>query len=271
MIYWLLLAALFLLALLLIWLLILVRPGKRKAVPSQLLTDYAHRGLHDDRVPENSLAAFRQAAENGYGIELDLQLSADREVMVFHDYTLERMTGEKGKLSECTAGSLRAMHLLNKDGSITEQTIPTLREVLDTVDGRVPLLIELKGESTDTALCPAADEILRQYTGAYCVESFNPMLLAWYKQNRCDICRGQLYTDVYREKGKSVLNLLLSAMALNVLSRPHFIAYNFKYRNKIPVRTASGLFGAHRFIWTVRSEAERGRANENMIFENIQP
>lgn len=262
-----------LLCLISVYLLVLVRPGHRKSGTDdgRLFCHYAHRGLHGGEIPENSLAAFRKAAEEGYGMELDIQLSADGEVMVFHDDTLDRMTERKGRLSDYTAAELSAVRLKTGEGVLTDETVPTLRQVLETVDGAVPLLIELKGESTDTSLCPAADRILREYSGPYCVESFNPMLLFWYRKHRGDVLRGQLYTDVYREKGKNPLNLLLSLMALNVLSRPHFAAYDRKYRKKLPVRIAVGLFGAVPFVWTVRSEPERGTDGEYMIFENIRP
>ena len=256
----------------LVYLLVLLRTARQpKVYPQALLTDYAHRGLHGGEIPENSLAAFRLAAEAGYGIELDLQLSRDGEVMVFHDYTLDRMTGNTGTLTALTAAELSRLHLLCADGTATAQRIPTLAQVLETVGGRVPLLIELKGESTDTALCPAADAILRDYPGDYCVESFNPMLLSWYKKHRPDVMRGQLYTDVFREKGRTPLNFLLSCMALNVLSRPHFIAYDRSYERKLPVRLTTGMMRAKRFVWTVRREEERPADGTPMIFEGIRP
>lgn len=255
-----------------LYLFFFLRPAKRPAdTDPSLSAHYAHRGYHNAKLPENSPAAFRNAVGHGYGIELDLQLSADGEVMVFHDYTLDRMTGETGKLADRTAAELAALRLLTRDGVRTEEPIPTLEEVLAIVDGKVPLLIELKGENFDTSLCPAADRILQSYRGAYCVESFNPLLIGWYKTNRPDVYRGLLYTDVFREKSKSFLNLLLSCMMLNFLARPHFIAYDGRYPNKLPVVLTTKLFGADHFIWTVRAEEERGKAGEHMIFENITP
>ena len=103
------------------------------------------------------------------------------------------------------------------------------------------------------------------------MESFNPLLIGWYKTNRPDVYRGLLYTDVFREKSKSFLNLLLSCMMLNFLAHPHFIAYDVRYPNKLPVVLTTKLFGADHFIWTVRAEEERGKAGEHMIFENITP
>ncbi len=248
---------------------ILVRPGRPRNVDHALFCHYAHRGLHGGEIPENSLAAFKKAAEKGYGIEMDLQLSSDGEVMVFHDYTLERMTEGRGKLSSHTAAQLRSMDLKTGDGTLTRESIPTLREVLAVVDGAVPLLIELKGEDLDTSLCRAADRILRTYRGAYCVESFNPMLLWWYRRHRGDVLRGQLYTDVYRDRGRTPHYFLLSQMVLNVFARPQFIAYNRLYAENFCVKLTTKFYGAPWFTWTVRSEDER--VDGKMIFENIHP
>lgn len=242
----------------------------RKTVkPSEtLVCDYAHRGLHGRGVPENSLEAFELACQAGYGIELDVQLSSDGEVMVFHDYTLVRMTGLDGKVCKKTAEELSAIRLGESD-----QTIPTFAQVLALVNGRVPLLVELKGESTDASLCPKVAELLKGYKGAYCIESFNPILVGQMKKLLPDAYRGLLYTNVCREKKKySALNMALTAMALNIVARPDFIAYNQEYRAALPVRMATGGYRAPRFVWTVKSAADRDRAHalgEKTIFEGI--
>lgn len=253
--------------LLLLYVLVLVRPGKRRAPDSALLCDYAHRGLYNGKdVPENSLAAFSRACDAGVGIELDVQLSADGIVMVFHDYTLERMTGSSGFVGQTDAATLQARCLGG-----TEERIPTLKEVLKLVDGRVPLLIEMKGESTDTSLCKKLAEALAGYRGKYCLESFNPMLIREIKRHLPNAFCGLLYTNVCRDKKKrSVLNMVLTCMALNFLARPHFIAYNQEDRGSLPVRITTGLYGAPRFVWTVRTSAERAEADlrgECAIFE----
>lgn len=254
----------------LFYLFVLVRPQKKPETASQkLFRHYAHRGYHNEKIPENSLGAFRRAAELGYGIELDLQLSSDGVVMVFHDYTMERMTEQSGKLSDYTAAELSTMRLRNRSGKLTDETIPTLSDVLDAVNGRVPLLVELKGENLDTSLCPAADAILQNYKGLYCVESFNPVLLRWYKKHRKEVLRGQLYTDVFHENKPLPHYYLLSLMVLNIMARPHFIACNRIYLKNFPVKLTTGLFGAERFTWTVRSEEEQ--VDGYMIFENIRP
>ena len=216
----------------LLFLFLLVRPAKKREINEKLLCEYAHRGLHGDGVPENSLEAFELACKSGYGIELDVQLSRDGEVMVFHDYTLIRMTGCDKKLCELDAEELKKLTL-----GESEQTIPTFKEVLALVDGRVPLLVELKGESTDVSLCAPVAEILKGYSGEYCIESFNPMLVREMKKQLPGVFAGQLYTNVVRDKKKaSALNILLTCMALNCLARPDFVAYNQLDRNSLPVK-----------------------------------
>ncbi len=240
----------------------MIAPSARKLEP-ELMRNYAHRGLHGEGIPENSLAAFRLAAERGYGIELDVQLSRDGEVYVFHDYTLERMTGREGKLAELTSLELDELRL---NGS--EEKIPRLSEVLEVVGGRVPILVELKGEAVDTSLCPRVDEILSRYEGKYLVESFNPALLGWYRRNRPEVRRGQLWTDVIREKKPSVLNFALTAMLTNCLSRPDFVAYDRRYARAWPLFAVTRILGAGRFVWTVR-EAREMRV-DCAIFEGVE-
>ena len=240
---------------------------------SRLRVDYAHRGLHDELIPENSLPAFARAVEEGFGIELDVQLSSDGVIMVFHDDTLARMTGAKGKLHEYTCEELRLLHLGD-----SEETIPTFDQVLEVVGGRIPLLIELKGESAggDGALCEKLAKRLETYSGAYCVESFNPMILAWFKRNSPHIARGQLVTNTLKErpKGNKILNFLLAHLMLNVVSRPDFVAYNEKYDRELALRLNIGLFRAPSFVWTVRDikmwRAFR-EAGSPSIFEGFLP
>ena len=124
--------------------------------------NYAHRGLWNaaEGVPENSLPAFARAAEQGYAIELDIQITKDGRIVVFHDDTMKRMCGNEGKISDYTYEELQQFHL----GDSTEK-IPLLREVLQTVDGRVPLLIEIKMPGLSTAVCAGFQKV-RQYFSA---------------------------------------------------------------------------------------------------------
>lgn len=233
---------------------------------------YAHRGLHDNAsgVPENSLAAFRRAAEAGYGIELDIQLSKDRVPVVFHDFTLQRACGVKGKVSDYTYEELRRMSLFGSD-----EKIPKLADVLTLVNGRVPLIVEFKIEFKDLSLCPIADGLLRNYLGMYCMESFNPLGVWWYRRHRKDVMRGQL-SDAFLQEGeyRGPLYFALQNLLANFISRPDFIAYRSQYPRTLSRRICCGPLGAVGAAWTVRSQAELDRAKRDFdifIFEGFRP
>lgn len=237
-----------------------------------ILVNYAHRGLFDNkRFPENSLGAFRAAADRGFGIELDVQLTRDGKVVVFHDYTLDRICGQNGTVSKMTLKELRACRLLN-----TDFTIPTLKEVLETVNGRVPLLIELKGESANDRLCLAVARLLDEYDGPFCVESFNPLLLRWFKIHRPEIARGQLVTNMLetRKNGNKVVNFLLTGMLLNFLSRPDFIACDIQHMGGPSFYVCIKVFRAKQVYWTVKRREEFDAIREAdawSIFEGFIP
>ena len=251
-----------------LYLFVFIRPRGRSPENQSLLCDYAHRGLHREGIPENSLAAFEAACRAGFGIELDIQLSKDGEVMVFHDYTLIRMTGKEGKLCDFTAEELQKLSLGG-----TDQTIPRFSEVLALVNGRVPILVELKGEDLNSSLCPKAAALLKDYRGDYCIESFNPLLLRAMRKELPHTYYGQLYTNVCKDKKKAtILNILLTLMAFNFLARPDFIAYNYLYRDILPVKLTTKLYTAERFVWTVRDKDTLRFAHdqgEHPIFERI--
>lgn len=234
------------------YVLILVRPGKKiKPIPS-LMRDYAHRGLHGNGVPENSLLAFELACQRGDGIELDVQLSRDGVVMVFHDYTLNRVTGVDKKLCDLDASELTKISLAG-----TDQKIPTFTEVLALVNSRVPLLVELKGENFDVSLCKKVADILLEYTGEYCIESFNPLLIKEIKKYLPHAFRGQLYTNIWRDRSRrSLLNFAVSCMAFNFLATPDFIAYDKLDRGSLPVKLATKLYRAPSFVWTAKGQTE---------------
>ncbi len=262
------LVILFILLFPLLYIVLFVRPARRIKHPQTLKCDFAHRGLHGGGVPENSLRAFELACERGCGIELDVQTSLDGVVMVFHDSTLIRMTGVDKKLCELNADELSKLSLAG-----TDQTIPTFIEVLSLIDGRVPLLVELKGETLDASLCEKVADILLSYKGEYCIESFNPLLVKEMKKYLPDVFRGQLYTNVCRDKKKcSVRNIALTLMAFNFLARPDFIAYNKLDRNTLPVKLATKFHRTPSFVWTVRGDEELDLAHdlgEYPIFELV--
>ena len=228
---------------------------------------FAHRGLHseDKSVPENSLEAFRLAGRAGYGVELDVQLTKDGQVVVFHDDTLERVCGVHGKLSDRSYNELKLLSLCG-----TNQRIPLLTEVLEVYQGRGPLLVELKTGSRNRELCEKTYAILSDYPGEVCIESFNPLIVRWFKLHAKDIVRGQLAT-IPKDYGDTVSRrnaFLLSRCLYNFLARPQFIAYRVG-RRPLTVRFSEAL-GAMRFGWTVRNErSERGR--DAVIFEFYRP
>lgn len=229
---------------------------------------FAHRGLWDAAAPENSLAAFEKAVNAGYGIEFDIHKTRDGQVVVFHDDTLVRMCGVEGKIEDKTLDELRELRLLG-----TEQGIPTLQEMLALVDGRVPLLVELKGAALDTSLCPVANEILSAYQGDYIIESFNPMLVRWYRKHRPDVIRGQLFCNLLKEKtGNKLFYFLITVLATNVLARPHFLARGLDSAHNPAFLLCKTLFKAPTYVWTVR---ERGQipqdAQDGIIFEKFIP
>ena len=234
--------------------LFLVMPRAIEKADMELLRcDYAHRGLWSKDAPENSLKAFSLAIEAGFGIEFDIQLTKDNRVVVFHDYSLERMCGVKAKVCDLTLSELKKLRLKGSD-----EEIPTFLEVLRLVDGRVPLLVELKGESRNTDLCPLAARLLDNYSGAFCIESFNPALLSWFKSFRPRYARGQLVTDLVKGKreGNKLLNFALTHLLLNFLSRPDFIAIDKKHQKNIGFKVCAGIFRAPAFVWTVNEKSE---------------
>ncbi len=244
---------------------------KRKRAAYFASFHYAHRGLHDDRLPENSLAAFRAAAAAGYAIELDVHLSRDGVPMVFHDDTLTRVCGIDEKLSALTAEELTAIPLCGDPA----HTIPRLADVLAEIDGRVPLLVEIKGTTGTDPVCEATAALLDGYRGDYCIESFSPYVIHWFRKNRPAVVRGQLSQHYFVEKKHRKAHLfLMQTLVTNFLTKPDFISFNIDHRRYLPFRIATRLFGAAAFAWTVDSpeRAEKCRGFfDSMIFENIRP
>lgn len=228
----------------------------------------AHRGIHNNEhgLPENSRVAVLLTLKLGFAIEADLRLTADGKVVIFHDDTLKRLCGVEGSVETKTWDELRSLRLLG-----TEQAILTLEELLSLVDGKVPLLLELKSyPNNNKALCKAADECLSEYNGKYMVQSFYPPALLWYRRHRKYICRGQL-ADCYR--GEGMIKTLSGWLMFNFISRPDFVSYNYHYTQNFS-RNACTALGAFPVGWTFRSE--QGLANVKSqyrayIFEDILP
>ena len=233
---------------------------------------YAHRGLHDNagEAPENSMEAFRRAVKAGYGIEMDVQLTKDMIPVVFHDFTLDRICGVEGKVIDYTYEELQQFCLCE-----SRERIPRFEEVLKTVGGRVPLIIEYKVEWMDISVCPIADKLLREYKGVYCIESFNPMALMWYRRYRNDVIRGQL-SDGFIKSGeyKKGLYFALQNLLFNGMTKPDFIAYNHKYAQMTSRVLCRKLYRNMAVAWTIKNQQELDKAKEQFdvfIFDSFIP
>ena len=251
--------------------LFLVAPGKKKEMERYKKVLYAHRGLHNNERAENSMSAFKAAVEAGYGIELDIHLSKDGELVVFHDDTLNRVCGREGNVSDFTADELKAFKL-----SGTDDGVPRFADVLALVDGRVPLLVEIKESAGSTAVANAACKMLKEYKGDFIVESFNPMALMVVKKYLPDVSRGFLSQRYFEyEHYRKPLFFLLQNLLLNFSCRPAFIAYDHRHAKSFSLRFVRRLFNLPTLAWTVRSATEEKAARENgfdsIIFENYLP
>lgn len=226
----------------------------------------AHRGLHRGQtVPENSLWAFESAIAQGYPIELDVQLLADGELAVFHDKTLDRLTGQRGLLSQHTLATLRSFHLYH-----TDQRIPSLSEALALIEGRVPVLIEIKNEGPVGTLERSLLKTLANYRGEFAVQSFNPLSLAWFRHHAPHIWRGQLSSGVGRAPAPWHLAIAHRNLLFNWASRPHFIAYDLRSLPRLATTVAQCAFRLPLITWTVRTPADQAKAKrwaDNYIFD----
>ncbi len=183
----------------------------------------AHRGLHskDKKIPENSMKAFELAIKHNYGIEMDINVLKDGTVVVFHDISLDRLTGQSGNLSDLNYEQIKNLKLLD-----TDEHIPTLKEVLDFVNGRVPLLIELKPLGKQIYLCEQFIKVMNQYKGVYAIHSFSPKIVYWFKKYHPEVIRGQI-TEYFKNdlKMKKTVKFLMRSMFFNRFTKPDFVNY----------------------------------------------
>lgn len=234
---------------------------------------YAHRGLHDAARPENSMSAFRAALETGYGIEMDVHLLQDGGLAVIHDAALKRTTGREGNVEDLTTEQLWEYRL---EG--TGETIPTLQQVLALFNGKAPLIIELKAVGNNYgALCQTVCDVLADYEGPYCMESFDPRCVYWLKKHAPQVIRGQLAENFLIAKGSPVpwvLRFCLTKQLFNFMTRPDFVAYKFADRERLGNRLVRKLWGVQGVTWTLKSQTEHQRAAEEgwiPIFEDYTP
>lgn len=234
---------------------------------------FAHRGLFtsDQSIPENSMKAFQEAVQHGYGIELDIQRTKDNKIVVFHDHTLTRMCGIDLPVCELTYKELQKFTLMN-----SKEQIPLFQDVLNLVNGQVPLLVEIKLPTVKTLTCRLADELLQNYSGKYCIESFNPLALRWYKKNRKEIIRGQLSANLTKPvaEGGYFLSFLVKYLLLNFLGKPDFISYCYKDQHNISFLLQKYIYKTPVFAWTVRSSLvfkKQKNCFDSIIFDSFIP
>lgn len=234
---------------------------------------YAHRGLHREGIPENSMAAFRSALECGYGIELDIHLLKDGNLAVMHDSLLNRTTGQPGHIEDLSTEDLSSYHL---EG--TDETIPEFMDVLTLFNGKAPIIVELKPEGGNQhMLAEAAYRMLKSYKGTYCIESFDPHCIQWMRKNAPDVIRGQLSENFCKGRNdfSDLARFAMTHLLTNFMTVPDFIAYNFAHRNdSISNRLCQKLWKAQGVSWTLRTREDYDTAlSEGLlpIFENFIP
>ena len=235
--------------------------------------NYAHRGLHGTGIPENSMAAFREAVEHGYGIELDVHLMRDGNLAVIHDASLKRTAGADVKIEDLTAEELPQYHL---EG--TEQTVPLFSQDLALVAGKAPLIIELKSERNNfEALTAAAVQAMEGYDGIWCMESFDPRCVRSLRKQHPQVIRGQLSENFLKTPDLKVPKALKLTMALllpNFLTKPDFIAYRFSDRKLFSNRICCDLWGLQEVNWTIKTQEDLDAAvaaGALVIFEGFLP
>lgn len=229
-------------------------------------TIIAHRGVHNEKdIIENSLEAFKEAVNKNYIIELDVHFLKDGEVVVFHDDNIERVTGINKNLKDCTYDEIRNIKLLNKN-----TYIPKFSDVLKLVDGKVPILIELKNDNKVGLLESSLVQILKKYNGKYAVQSFNPLSIMWFKNNYPNIIRGQLVCKFKNKKMDNIKKFILKTMFFNIITNPDFISHSvddLSYKEVNKIKKNKFILG-----WTVRNKErydELIKYYDNLICEKF--
>lgn len=228
----------------------------------------AHRGYHDIKkgVPENSIAAFKRAVRYNYTIELDVHLTKDEKLVVFHDNNLKRVCGVNKIIEDCTYNELLKYNLFD-----TKYKIPLFEEVLKLVDGKVGLLIETKTSKFDGRLEKELVKRLDDYNGSFAIQSFNPISILWFKKNRKNYIRGLLSSDFKHNKNVSNLRKnIMKSLILDIILKTDFIAYDIK---ALPNSYVNSKRNRKLILaWTIRNKKNYDKAIkycDNLICENM--
>lgn len=229
----------------------------------------AHRGLHGPGAPELSRGALARAVDAGVAVEIDVRLAADGTVFVIHDADTERVTGVRQVVAETDTAGLRSLPVRG-----SADPLLTLDEALVILGGRVPLLVELKHGVAADLIGPPVLACLHGYPGAWAVQSFDPRIVRWFGRHAPHVARGQIAGDLAGEGLGPVRRRLLETMALNVLSRPDFLAYDVDSMPRRAVTFWRRVLRCPLVVWTVRSEQQRALATSwsaGVIFEDMPP
>lgn len=232
---------------------------------------FAHRGLHGNGVAENSLRGYELACQHGFGIELDVRLTKDGVPVLFHDPDIE-CDGKRVLVEELEYEVLKTLPI-GGDGA---DRVPTMREMLDLVNGRVPLLVEIKEKAGRTDVARAAVELLKDYTGPYIMESFEPSAMKYVRRMMPEVPLGILCCRYWRDPANRSLRTLFGEFFFqNVHFRPDFVSYKHDEVKGAPLFLLRKVFDPPMMAWTVRSAEEERVACENgfeyIIFENYIP
>jgi glycerophosphoryl diester phosphodiesterase len=249
------------------------------STPSWLVAKpIAHRGLHDKAtgVIENTISAAEAAVAHGFPIELDVQLTADNEAIVFHDFDLDRVTGQKGAVIERTLADLTAIDIAGAKGG---DKIPSFRQFLGAVAGRVPLVVEIKSKfNGDVRLTKRVCEILADYSGPFVVKSFDPFVVSTLRTSAPSITRGIIGELNYASKNDSFMSAELKHRLANLLhfeeSQPQFVSWKVDDLPCAGPYLCKAIGNLPVMAWTVRNPDQRARAEkfaDQMVFEGFLP
>jgi len=249
------------------------------STPSWLVAKpIAHRGLHNkaEGVIENTISAAEAAIARGFPVELDVQLTADNEAIVFHDFELDRLTGQTGLVIERKLEALSGIDIAGAKGG---DKIPAFTDYLARIAGRTPLVIEIKSKfNGDMRLTKRVIEILRDYSGPFVVKSFDPDIVAYLRENAANITRGFIGELEYASKSDSFLSPEQKHRMANLLHfsemQPNFLSWRVKDIPCASTHLSRILGNLPVMTWTVRNPEDRARAEKHadqMVFEGFLP
>ncbi|AIO18519.1 cytoplasmic glycerophosphodiester phosphodiesterase [Candidatus Izimaplasma bacterium HR1] len=227
---------------------------------------FAHRGLHNKEIPENTMTAFSNAVSHGFDIELDIRMTKDKEIIVFHDSSLARLCGEEVKVDESNYSDIENIRVLNSD-----ETIPLLKNVLTLLPNKTEYLIELKPSIHYKEFVKLFIELMSNYQIKYAIHSFDPRIVNEFRKQSPNIIRGQIASTFPNRKG--LMRKAIKHLLTNIYTKPDFTNYNFK---DLPRKKLDKLYKKGHMVisYVVRSKEDLAfvrKHYDNAVFENFIP